>query len=150
MSSQGGQKCTKCYAHLPVDAFPIRSGTVRRHSWCRTCKRAYERNVYATNVERREQVRKARTSSYRRIVEQNRDFVLSYLRAHPCVDCGIEDVRVLQFDHDNAAEKEANVSELMGSSLARLVAEIEKCSVRCANCHMRRTATQFGWYAYLR
>jgi hypothetical protein len=29
-----------------------------------------------------------------------------------------------------------------------IAAEIEKCEVRCANCHWRTAAQQFGWYAY--
>jgi hypothetical protein len=31
-------------------------------------------------------------------------------------------------------------------SIARIKEEIEKCDVRCANCHTRRTAHQFGWW----
>jgi hypothetical protein len=27
----------------------------------------------------------------------------------------------------------------------RVLVEIEKCDVRCANCHRKRTAQQFGW-----
>jgi hypothetical protein len=30
-----------------------------------------------------------------------------------------------------------------------LKAEIAKCQVRCANCHRRRTAAQFGWWRSL-
>ena len=29
----------------------------------------------------------------------------------------------------------------------RLLAEIEKCDIVCANCHKRRTAATQGWYA---
>jgi hypothetical protein len=28
---------------------------------------------------------------------------------------------------------------------ARVRAEIEKCDVRCVNCHRRKTARDFGW-----
>jgi hypothetical protein len=48
-------------------------------------------------------------------------------------------------------KKTANVAELI--KLRRgwriISAEIEKCVVRCANCHRRRTAHQFGWYRWM-
>jgi len=55
---------------------------------------------------------------------------------------------VLQFDHCELSDKSADVAILFKrrAPWARITAEIEKCVVRCANCHQRRTARQFGWY----
>lgn len=51
---------------------------------------------------------------------------------------------VLEFDH--IRDKTIAVSRLTPSSTPkRILAEIQKCEVRCVNCHMRRTAEQFGW-----
>jgi hypothetical protein len=75
--------------------------------------------------------------------------VIEYLLDHPCVDCGISDPLVLEFDHmDN---KIMDVSSLAGSSVAwkRVEAEIAKCVVRCANCHRKRTALDRGWYKWI-
>jgi hypothetical protein len=72
--------------------------------------------------------------------------IVEYLREHPCVDCGETDIVVLEFDH--IAEKVANISAYAGGgrSWARVKAEIDKCEVRCANCHRRRTALIGGFY----
>lgn len=79
-----------------------------------------------------------------RYEERNRAFVLDYLRSHPCVDCGEADPAVLDFDH--VAGKVIEVSRLVRSaSPERLIGEIERCEVRCANCHMIRTAEHFRW-----
>lgn len=71
-----------------------------------------------------------------------------YLESHPCVDCGESDPVVLEFDHVRG-EKTRPVSILVKWSWGRVVEEIEKCAVRCANCHRRVTASRAGWYAGL-
>ncbi len=59
---------------------------------------------------------------------------------HPCVDCGESDIRVLQFDHTDPAAKITEVSQLLrNASWPRVLMEIEKCEVRCGNCHRRKT-----------
>lgn len=70
----------------------------------------------------------------------NRDYIDEYLREHPCLDCGEEDILVLDFDHVSGV-KCGNVSTLShkGVSLEVLKVEIAKCEVRCANCHRRIT-----------
>lgn len=73
------------------------------------------------------------------------DYVLDYLTAHPCVDCGEADPVVLEFDHVRGVKTE-NVSRMItnASALEKLVAEIAKCDVRCCNCHRRVTLSRMG------
>jgi hypothetical protein len=79
----------------------------------------------------------------------NRDKLLEYLLSHPCVDCGESDPIVLEFDHING-NKIANVSSIKNTkNWDQVLAEIAKCEVRCANCHRRRTASQFLWWKRL-
>lgn len=64
-------------------------------------------------------------------------YVGEHLAAHPCVDCGIGDLRVLDFDHRPGTAKWSEVMRLVrdGHSIATIAAEIAKCDVRCRNCH---------------
>ena len=58
-----------------------------------------------------------------------------------CVDCGYNfHPAALEFDHLPGAEKLGSVSSLVSCSRERLLAEIAKCEVVCANCHRVRTA----------
>ena len=72
--------------------------------------------------------------------------MLEYLLEHPCVDCGIANPLVLTFDHVRG-EKRGDVARLINSSLSwnTILAEIEKCVVRCFNCHMIKTAKEKDW-----
>jgi hypothetical protein len=63
------------------------------------------------------------------------------------VDCGESDIIVLEFDHRDPSNKRAKISGILGSwRWDAIMTEIEKCDVRCANDHRRRTAVQFGWF----
>jgi hypothetical protein len=70
---------------------------------------------------------------------RNMLYVQAYLQASNCTDCGLGDIRLLEFDH--VFGKTANVTVLAreGCSLHRLQAEVSRCEVRCPNCHRRRT-----------
>jgi len=56
-----------------------------------------------------------------------------------CIDCGIKDWRVLDFDH--IKNKKIGVSYLVARnySIERILKEISKCEVRCSNCHRIKT-----------
>jgi hypothetical protein len=65
---------------------------------------------------------------------------------HPCVDCGERDIIVLQFDHQG--DKVMGVSDMVtnGRTWERILTEIAKCEVVCANDYLRRTARTSGWH----
>ena len=69
-----------------------------------------------------------------------------YFATHPCVDCKEDDLVVLEFDHLPQFEKEIHISQAIANlwSWERLLKEIAKCEVVCANCHARRTAQRQG------
>ncbi len=79
-----------------------------------------------------------------------RKWVWDYLERSGCCDCNTRDPRVLDFDHRERTAKDFHISQALNGSytLARVQVEVEKCDVRCANCHRLRTAEQLGWYAW--
>lgn len=74
-----------------------------------------------------------------------RTYVFDYLTEHSCIDCGEARIPCLVFDHVND-DKIDSVSRMvsLGTPLDTIAAEIEKCEVRCANCHMIRHAVERG------
>jgi hypothetical protein len=55
-----------------------------------------------------------------------------------CARCEVSDFRVLVFHHLNPKEKDFNLGDIVKHSWSRskVLAEIEKCQVLCANCHL--------------
>jgi hypothetical protein len=117
----------------------------RRQLYCRACSRAYVRDHYARNRQYYIDKAQARNPVERHALRQQ---VLSYVAVHPCVDCGESDSAVLDFDHIDPTHKQAPIGDMLARQMSwsRILAEVQKCVVRCANCHRRRTAQQFGWY----
>lgn len=102
-----------------------------------SARRHYEKN-------RQKMIDRARLDTDRRRREA-RAFVADYLSNHSCVDCGEADHLVLEFDHRDPSTKVAAIAQLVGRgcwSVQRLQTEIDKCDVRCTNCHRRRTRQQ--------
>ena len=57
-----------------------------------------------------------------------------------CERCGERDPDCLQFHHRDPATKETNLGYVVSSaqwSRERILAEVAKCDVLCANCHLK-------------
>ncbi len=72
--------------------------------------------------------------------------MLEFLLAKKCIDCGEKDPIVLDFDHRDPKTKLKNVARMLSGhwSWESVYKEIEKCDIRCANCHRRKSYKQFG------
>jgi hypothetical protein len=109
---------------------------------CQRCNQAYQREHYRQNRAAYHAYANAWTA--RRYAE-NRARVLAYLDSHPCVDCGEKDAVVLTFDHVRGRKTTEVSNMLQTGRWADITREIEKCEVRCRNCHLRRHAVALGW-----
>lgn len=135
--------CPKCKKTKPLDEFSVsKSRKDGRASTCKLCKREMDRDYYGRNAEKFLERNKA-------TIIANKVRIVEYLKKHPCVDCGEKDILVLEFDHREGNPKK-RVTELVcqASTWNTILKEIEKCDVRCANCHARITrkrANDWRW-----
>lgn len=109
-------------------------------------RRSYERTYYLAHREERVAYQRARYPVDRpqqlahvAAMRSRRRAIVADAKVGGCVDCGIKDVRVLDFDHVRGV-KLFTIGNKNSLSEKRLRAEIAKCEVVCANCHRIRTA----------
>ncbi len=71
-----------------------------------------------------------------------------FLEKKACIDCGEKDPIVLDFDHRNSKTKFKIIGKMLSGhySWDSVYKEIQKCDIRCANCHGRKTySEQKSW-----
>ena len=141
--------CNKCLQEKPLEEFPFKSklrGT--RQTVCKRCTAERSNRWYYANRDTHIKNVRMNTIEYKNEVSQ---YVWNYFATHPCVDCGETDPVVLEFDHVHG-QKLAAISTMIsrGFSLEQIKEEIEKCEVRCSNCHRRKIAKDRGWFRWSR
>tara|TARA_R110002167_G_scaffold126382_1_gene307098 strand:- start:3554 stop:3925 length:372 start_codon:yes stop_codon:yes gene_type:complete len=67
---------------------------------------------------------------------RNREFVMSIKEISECIDCGEKNPLVLDFDHVKG-DKILAISNMSNKAycIDTISKEMDKCEVRCANCH---------------
>ena len=132
--------CRKCLDPKSLTDFNIREGN-HLTSWCKLCLQKYKHDDHIKNKIKDYNKKRDRISNNRRII-------LDYLKTHPCVDCGENDILVLELDHVRG-DKIGDVCRMATNGVGEkaLKEEIDKCDSRCANCHRRRTikSTKNHW-----
>ena len=99
----------------------------------------YERLQYERHPEYRQYRRDCVAKRY----AERRAFIDEWKLSHGCLDCGYaEHACALDLDHRDPSSKLYKVAEIMHATWDRLLAEVEKCDVRCRNCHAVRTQGQ--------
>ena len=112
-------------------------------AWTPERKREWERENYKNSSARRANVKAARE----RPKAEWRAFMTEFFEAGECLDCGIADSRVFEFDHVRG-EKSFNIGGSWFRSLDVVKSEIEKCELVCANCHRIRTFRRSNSYRH--
>lgn len=110
-------------------------------SYCKKCNTLWVKKRYLRNKEYYDNKNKEARL-------RNQKYVHKYLLDHPCIDCGEKDPVVLEFDH--IKDKKICVSEMVRKlhALSSIQKEIEKCVIRCANCHRKKTAKERNWFKF--
>lgn len=111
------KKCKYCGKTFPDDYFGVALTTPRkvfRRRKCRDCYRATKQSL----------------------IEKHYRWISEYKQSRGCYRCGNADSRVLDFHHKIEGTKSFTIGGLrreVGSE--KLIKEIKKCIVVCANCH---------------
>ncbi len=132
------KKCSKCLRLLDEKEFNWKFKGVKLQYHCKNCSRKYIRIHYENNLLYYLNKAKIRNKSIR---ENGYAFLGPYLLNHPCIDCGEKDILVLEFDHRDRSKKLGEIRHIIqnGATIEKIKAEIEKCDIRCSNCHRRKT-----------
>lgn len=114
---------------------------------CNCCKQLC---LLPDKVKSENQCKKCDTQESKSKQSSKRELLYRYLSDKVCVDCGVSDPVILEFDHLDPATKVNNISNMMSCSWSVILTEINKCDIVCANCHRRRTAKNYNWYSFLK
>jgi len=102
---------------------------------CRECQKSYFKQYYdqsnTVKVTVKNRVKQRRLS--------NKKALMEHLSDKSCMDCSVDNILVLEFDH--LRDKRKSISALVheGASWQTILDEIAKCDIVCANCHRIRT-----------
>ena len=137
--------CSTCYNGFYWKNLASPSTIEKRNAQAKNYDKIKKLPGYIPKAQRPRQTkeeRAARIAIRERERRQYRREIISEIKIKSgCIDCGYnENFVALDFDHIN--NKSMNVSKAVGTGkpLEFILKEIEKCVVRCANCHRIKTA----------
>jgi hypothetical protein len=140
------KRCSKC--KIEKDSSDFNKKTRNKDGLQAQCKECLK-EIHKKHYEEKTQYYKNKAAKNNLLYRiRNLEYMVNYLVRHSCVDCGENDPTILEFDH--RSDKSYDVSTMTTFALSKLDSEIAKCDVRCANCHRRKTANQFGYYKHIR
>lgn len=144
------RRCTVCYQTKTKEEYYFRDKTAGTlHSQCRDCYKARRNESWEEHYKKYGDKYRMRAIKRNKILRENlRRKMLAYLKNKSCVKCGIDDIRVLEFDHIYPETKTLDIARAITNTVKweAILKEIHKCQILCANCHKIKTAKQNNWY----
>lgn len=127
------KRCCTCKEIKDIEEFSCKNKKKGiRNSKCKSCHRKYVREHYANNKEMYTERNKRNTKI---IKEWFEDFKSTL----SCVRCGEDHPATFDFHHRNPNDKELEIGNAVANrwTIPRIMKEIEKCDILCANCHRK-------------
>jgi hypothetical protein len=110
------------------------------------CCSCHRRRTYLRRATTRTPASAERIKDWR--VRRNLEWIYSLLGRSECCDCGIADPLVLEFDHIGLKRKNVMTMAWEGYAAETIQIEMNKCEIRCANCHRRKTSIERDSYRF--
>lgn len=143
------KKCSLCQVRKEHSCFnKKRNSKDGLQNVCRSCNKQKAKRYYKENR------KKHLATIYNRKLKRkeiNQKLFFDFLLKSKCVDCNESNPLVLELDHIRDKRKEVSLLLLYGYSWNVIKKEIDKCEVRCANCHSKKTHENnksFRWRLY--
>lgn len=138
------KRCPKCRLVKDFEEFGKNSQkSDGLQTFCKDCKRKDDKLYYRSHSPL---MKKQILLSKKKRIQLVQKKLYEYLSTHPCIDCGENNIIVLEFDHIKDKQEAVSVMINNGLGWEHVLEEISKCVVRCANCHRIKTAKQFNWH----
>ena len=149
------KRCYRCRKIKSVDLF--HNNVARKdgkQSFCKPCHNTINVDRYYSN--RKKYLSMITINKRRRVLKNYVRIIIEYF-SKPCADCGkINHPSMMVFDHvdpskKNRIAKSEGVFRFVrnGYSWSKILEEIEKCEVRCQNCHFHKTSRDFKYWTEL-
>lgn len=132
MKTRKRKQCGTCKRYLGLDKFGQNKDKLDGLSYkCKECTRAYNRIHYANNIDYYLLKARKHEAAYKK-------WWFEYKSKLKCCKCGYKKcVVALDFHHRDPSKKSFDIGKAIAQQYRRekVLAEIKKCDVLCANCH---------------
>jgi len=121
--------CSKCKQEKELTEFNKHRYGVT--SWCKECVRDRSKQHYEeNNISLKEK--------QRLYIQQRREWFNEFKKTLKCIKCGENHIACLEFHHRDPKQKEFSIAGAVShSNKEKVIKELEKCDVLCANCHRK-------------
>jgi hypothetical protein len=121
--------CSKCKQEKELTEFNKHRYGVT--SWCKECVRGRSKQHYEENsISLKEKKRL--------YIQQRREWFNEFKKTLKCIKCGEDHIACLDFHHRDPKQKEFSIAGAVShSNKEKVIKELEKCDVLCANCHRK-------------
>jgi hypothetical protein len=121
--------CSKCKQEKELTEFNKHRYGVT--SWCKECVRGRSKQHYEENsISLKEKKRL--------YIQQRREWFNEFKKTLKCIKCGENHIACLDFHHRDPKQKEFSIAGAVShSNKEKVIKELEKCDVLCANCHRK-------------